>query len=730
MKKAKKGFKIIFLSGVILFVALIFSCFGYYFYVTNSISLSTEALNTASSNTNFKVYDINNQIINPTSENYISIKYVKPHTKNAFISAEDKRFYNHNGVDYIRMCGALLSNIKSMSFSEGASTISQQLIKNTQLTSEKTISRKLKELKLTKNLEDNYSKEEILEMYLNNIYFGNGCYGIENASKHYFNKSASNLSISESALLAATINAPSVYDIENHPEKAIQRRNLILELMHKYGKISKEEMTSAQAEPINLNLTKLSNNHYVFDEIIEEACKILKVSESQLKNYNLNIHTYIDSKIQNEINEKIKSNFKNIESSPSIASIVIDNNTKGIVSITGTKKTLNSKKQPGSVIKPILVYAPAIEENMISPASKILDEKVDYNGYSPENADKKYHGYVSVRESVKHSYNVPAVKILNELGISKAQKFAGTLGIEFDKNDNNLAIALGGFTNGVFIKDICDAYSAFATNGSFSESKFIQKIEQNNKVLYQRKNNTKQVMQDSTAYLITDMLKDTSKSGTAKRLKQFDFNVASKTGTVGMLNSTKNKCAYNVAYTTKHTIISFFGDSTMPETINGSTHPTMLTKNILETLYKNSNPENFQKPDSVSSYNLNKTDYENNILAYTESTDNIISELFSTKNPPTKSENSLSLKLEISNSPGKKPELTFFASKNYDYKIIRKNKNMEEIISSIDNLNNSKFVKFEDKTALNNEIYEYLVEFCEKSTSKTYQTNSIKLKTY
>lgn len=150
MKKAKKGFKIIFLSGVILFVALIFSCFGYYFYVTNSISLSTEALNTASSNTNFKVYDINNQIINPTSENYISIKYVKPHTKNAFISAEDKRFYNHNGVDYIRMCGALLSNIKSMSFSEGASTISQQLIKNTQLTSEKTISRKLKETKTHK----------------------------------------------------------------------------------------------------------------------------------------------------------------------------------------------------------------------------------------------------------------------------------------------------------------------------------------------------------------------------------------------------------------------------------------------------------------------------------------------------------------------------------------------------------------------------------------------------
>ena len=165
------------------------------------------------------MFDCNGTSIKPTSENHISIKKLSSNTKNAFICAEDKRFYTHKGIDFVRIGGAVVSNLKSKSFSQGASTISQQLIKNTHLSNEKTLKRKLKEIKLTKQLEKNYSKNDILELYLNNIYFGNGCYGIENASMHYFGKSAKNLTLAESALLAATINAPSVYDIENNQEK-------------------------------------------------------------------------------------------------------------------------------------------------------------------------------------------------------------------------------------------------------------------------------------------------------------------------------------------------------------------------------------------------------------------------------------------------------------------------------------------------------------------------------
>ena len=198
--------------------------------------------------------------------------------------------------------------------------------------------------------------------------------------------------------------------------------------------------------------------------------------------------------LQKEINNSINSNYSNINKSLQICSIVIDNETNNIISITGNNQTFSSKKQPGSTIKPILVYAPAIENKNISPASKILDEKININGYSPENADKKYHGYVSVRDALKNSYNIPAVKILNETGIEKSQNFAKKLGIEFNENDNHLAIALGGFTDGITLKSICDAYTAFANNGKYSPSSYITKITKNNNLIYQSNHKKQKVM--------------------------------------------------------------------------------------------------------------------------------------------------------------------------------------------------------------------------------------------
>ena len=190
--------------------------------------------------------------------------------------------------------------------------------------------------------------------------------------------------------------------------------------------------------------------------------------------------------------------------------------------------TINSKHQPGSAIKPVLVFAPAIENGTISPATKIYDEEINIAGYSPENADKTFHGYVSAREALKYSYNIPAVKLLNELGISNAQSFAKKLGIEFSNQDNNLAIALGGFTNGITLNSLCDAYTCFANNGEFKKSQFISKIVKNKTEIYRDSKPRKSVMKDSTAYLITDILKDASKTGTAKRLKDLNFELQAK----------------------------------------------------------------------------------------------------------------------------------------------------------------------------------------------------------
>ena len=730
MKKARRTIKIIAAVFAAVFLSLFIACSSFYLIETKNTSLSLEKLEDTKTASKLEIYDINGTQIKPSSENYISIKKLSSHTKNAFICAEDKRFYNHSGIDYIRIGGALLSNLKTKSFSQGASTISQQLIKNTHLSNEKTIKRKLKEMKLTKALEKEFSKDEILELYLNNIYFGNGCYGIENASLHYFGKSASKLTLAESALLAGTINAPSVYDVENNSEKAIERRNLILSLMKKYGKISKDEYYAAKSDELTLNLTKLSGNNYLFNKIIEEACLVLKTSENQLKNQNYKIFTEINLNLQNKISNIIKTNYSSLDDNISVATIVINNKTNQVVSVTGNKNTLDSKKQPGSAIKPILVYAPAIENKNIFPATKILDDKINISGYTPQNADKQHHGYVSVRECIKNSYNIPAVKILQETGIETSKNFAKKLGINFSDSDNNLALALGGFSHGTTLKSLADSYSSFANSGNFEKSKYIKKITSNKTTLYSKQNHKTKAMSDSTAYLITDMLIDTAKSGTAKRLKNFSYEIASKTGTVGKDNSQKNTDAFNVSYTTNHTIISYFGGTNMNETINGSTYPTMLTKNILENLYASSTPQNFTKPKSVTTKNLSISEYEKNIISETDNINDSFSEIFAKNNLPQKTKSTLNLKLEVFNFENKKPILCFFTTPNHTYTVKKRQNKKEETISSFEWLAEPKVTNFEDFSAKSGQICEYFVEICEKSTNKIFKTNSVKLKVF
>ncbi len=722
MKKTKKVLKILFIIMVIFVSVTLVGSITYYNITTRGLSLDKEKLQILNPTNTLTIYDINHNEIKPTSVSYVKLSKLSSATKNAFICTEDKRFYKHHGVDLLRIGGAIVSNLKSGSFSEGASTISQQLVKNTQLSNEKTISRKLKEIKLTNELEKDYSKDEILELYLNNIYFGNGCYGIENASKHYFNKPASNLSISESALLAGSINAPSIYDVINNKETAIKRRNLVLDLMHKQNKISKQELIDAKKEEIKLDINDISGNSSLYRNIIKEACDILKISEFKLNNSNYKIQTQLDKSLVNKIQEIQK----NINVDCEKASIIINNKTHQIIAQTGKSNVIDSKWQPGSLIKPILVYAPAIEKDIISPATKLLDDKINISGYKPENADKKYHGYISAKTALSNSYNIPAVKLLNEIGIDEAKSFAENLGIKFTENDNHLALALGGFEKGVTAKSLCDAYSAFACNGSFQPSSYISKITKNGKTIYENKNNEKKVMKDSTAFLINEMLKDCAKQGTAKKLNSLKIPVCAKTGTVGKTNSNKNTLAYNIAYTKNYTVITLLQGINLPSNVNGSTYPTIINKEVLAYLNKNSNVEDFDIPSSIELVKLDKESYETNKLIRTDD-DNSTNEYFAIANSPKKLEKTF--KLTAINTPQNKPILCFTVNKNYDYFLIRKQKNKEEIIySSLEN--NENFVKFIDKTAKLNEICEYKLKICEKSKNNEFFSNTIKLRSY
>lgn len=722
MKKAKKIFKALFIISIIFVSSLIIGSVAFYHITTRGVSLDTSKLEIQNINQGLTVYDANFNQIKPNSSAYIKLSKLSKDTQNAFLCAEDKRFYTHKGIDPIRICGAVVSNIKTHSFSQGASTISQQLVKNTQLSNEKTISRKLKEIKLTSELEKKYSKDEIFELYLNNIYFGNGCYGVENASKHYFNKSASSLTLSESALLAGSINAPSVYDIENKPEKAKSRRNLILDLMNKYEKISDLELEKAKQEEPKLNISEISGNSTLYKNILDEACSKLNISENILYSSRYKIYTNIDKSLSNKI-----SKIQNIYNKNSnIGSIVIDNKKHLIVAKVGKNSVLNNNWQPGSTIKPIMVYAPAIEKNLISPATKILDNKINISGYSPENADKKYHGYVSVKTALSKSYNIPAVKLLNEVGIDYSKSFAKNLGIEFSETDNHLALALGGFSNGVSPKNLCDAYSAFANSGKFQKTSYISKITKSGKTIYENKINEIQVMSESTAFLINDMLTECAKNGTAKRLSSLPFSVASKTGTVGKSSSSKNQIAYNIAYTPEYTILTIIQNETLPESVNGATYPTIINKEILSEIYNSSEPSSFTVPESVVKIKLDKSAYENNELLESENSE-CFEEYFSKENLPKKQENNFTL--SAINSPNHKPILCFTINKNYDYSLIRKQKNEEEILFSSSE-NDDKNIKFLDKTAKNGEIYTYFIKICEKSKNEYFYSNEISLKVY
>ncbi len=532
----------------------------------------------------------------------VNSKDIPAHVKNAFIAAEDKNFYKHHGLDYRGIARALFKNLQARSFKQGGSTISQQLVKNTQLSSEKTIVRKLKEIKLTKQLERKYTKDQILEMYLNSIYFGHACYGIAGAAEFYFGKSVSELTIDEGALLAAIIRSPSNYSPFSNPEKCLSARNAVLRKMFALGYISESDCELASDRPLPAQRdTKQTADTYI--AAVYEELETLPFYDPYKFLDGCKIYTYMDSELQSYA-ENLKT-----DADRSGKSIIILNNKACGISAYFTSEG-NIARQPGSVIKPLAVYAPAIEENLISPATPVLDEKTDFSGYAPFNYKDIYNGYVSARDALAQSMNIPAVKILNELGVDIGERYLRRVGLPINENDKSLALALGGISEGFTLQDVAAAYAVFANGGIYTRPAFIREIRaEDGTILYSRKQENSRVYSEDTAYLISDMLRSAVTYGTAKKLASLPFYICAKTGTCGTEKG--NTDAWTISYTSEHTVGVWMGNADNSLTdITGGGLPCHYALLLNKKIYENLSPRQPDACEKVIECRLDKASYE------------------------------------------------------------------------------------------------------------------------
>ena len=547
-------------------------------------------------------YDKFNNLIKESSINneIVSIKDVPNHTKNAFISIEDKRFYKHNGVDYRSLGRAFFTNIKSGFLKEGASTITQQLIKNTHLTNEKTFKRKLAEIKLAKQLEKQLDKDEILEKYLNTIYFGNNCYGIESASRYYFNKHAKELTINESASLAGTIKAPSRYSPTADIEKNFTRKNIVLKQMHLQGYITKQEYDANLSKNVKLNLHE--KDGYDFIELLKNQVNEY-VNQNTYKSGKINVYTTLDATIQKQLEDIINNTDEKVNKT----AIILDKNNR-ILAYYSTKNEDN--RQLGSTLKPLLVYAPAIETGTVDSCTFIKDEKTDFNGYSPSNYNNVYYGDVTVKESLAKSLNVCSAKLMNLTGVENCLNYLEKTDIGLTKNDYNLSSALGATEKGATLLQIASAYGIFSNSGDYISPICINRIEQAGNIKNTTQNRVN-VFSDDTVYIVNDMLRYTVTNGTAKKLSFNDYPIHAKTGTVG--NKDGNTDAYCISYTNDFIVgvrYSNKAGTLMPNSITGGSLPCIISNDIWKKLYSNSTPTNLDESKSVKKVYIDKISFE------------------------------------------------------------------------------------------------------------------------
>ncbi|MBP2650949.1 MAG: penicillin-binding protein, family [Firmicutes bacterium] len=497
-----------------------------------------------------QIFDVNGKLITTihSAENRVpvNINKIPPGLQNAFVAAEDARFYQHMGIDPRGILRAVWSNLTNAEVAEGGSTITQQLAKNALLTQERTLKRKIQEAVLALQIEQKYTKAEILEMYLNQIYFGQGAYGVQSAADIYFGKNVEDLNLAECAMLAGIPKSPNYYSPKSNLKAAKERQVIVLDQMVKYGYITQSEAEKAKKTEIKL-ANKPHEENTTASYFIDYVTQILidKYGANAVYKEGLKIYTTLDLDMQKAAENAIKQlptyrTDANGIKQPQGALIAIDPHNGYIKAMVGGRgndqfnRTVLAERQPGSAFK-LFVYLAAIENGM-TPGTVIDDSPISFGDWSPVNYDGRFRGSVTLRTALENSLNVPTVKVTDQVGVDKVLYYAQQLGISTlvlhgATNDRNLAASLGGLTRGVTPLELASAYGAIANGGVKAEPMAIVKVvNRNGTTIEENHSKIRSVINEKSAYILTDMMRGVISRGTGTGA-QIGRPAAGKTGT-------------------------------------------------------------------------------------------------------------------------------------------------------------------------------------------------------
>lgn len=578
-----------------LIVTLILSMFatvGYAFFTLPS----TESLEALELKAATQIFDINGQLISKLFEEnriVVPISSISPYVQQAIVANEDIRFYSHFGVDPIGILRAIWVNIKTRSLAEGASTITQQLARGMFLTQEQSFSRKIKEALLAMMIERKFSKQEILQAYLNQVYFGEGAYGIEAAAQLYFGRRAGELTLAQSALLAGLPRGPNIYSPYIDQQLALKRRDTVLQGMVNAGYITAAQAQAAQREPLALagKKRRVVQASYFVDYVANEL--VGRYGANRVYKGGLKIYTTLDISRQ-QAAEAALGKYQG-------AVLIIDPRTGYVQAMVGGRNYEESQinraiaevRQPGSAFKPF-VYAAAINQGLAAN-TLIVDERINIGGYSPQNYDKKYRGPITMKKALRLSVNVAAVKLGQQVGMENVLNMAKSMNITtLVPEDNHLASALGGLTHGVNLMELCTAYTAFANGGVLSKPIAILKVlDENGQALEENRLSQQSALRPEVAYIVTDLMKGVLQDGTGTAAN-IGRPAAGKTGTTDNYET-----AWFVGYTPEILAGIYVGnDDRKPVGISGGEVAAIWGRMIAKAL-AGTGPADFPVPPGV-----------------------------------------------------------------------------------------------------------------------------------
>lgn len=511
MKYINKFLKILVL--IIFAIIIIDISFYVYAYITPKFPIYT--------NNNITYYDINgNDMFNSNNNDYVTLDEISPNVINAIVSIEDKNFYKHHGFDFLRIIKAMIINITSGMIKQGASTISQQYVKNLYLTFDKTWKRKIKEAFLTIELETHYSKDEILEGYLNTINFGAGCYGIKDASRYYFNKEAKDLSIEEATLLVGIPKSPTYFNPITNYDNSKGRQYDVIYSMYKNNYISKNDIDNIYNKELNFYGKKekqeLSSIYYYRDSVLSEMSNISEIPDTLLDLKKIKIYTNFNSDVQKTLENSIDNETKNTQMQ--IASTVIDPKNGKVLALIGGKdysssqynRASSAKRQVGSTIKPFLYYSAL--ENGFTPSSTFLSERTTFNIgselYSPKNANNVYaNKNISMVSAIAYSDNIYALKTHLFLGEDNLSKMIERVKIKTPVK-NNASSALG--TTEINMLDYANGFITLANEGKHENPHLIERIEDiSGNIIYEYDYKNEYLLNKKYVYILNNLLTST-----------------------------------------------------------------------------------------------------------------------------------------------------------------------------------------------------------------------------